>query len=241
MNTNNNNDQTEVYINIVLSIKDFNIQFHEAIKSEGLSGLTPWVELKEQLSEIINIIDNPRFPDLANTLAISVAGKVEQYGLSAEVIALLENGYSVDDISTQVSRSVGIVITPLEIDEFIQRFNNSNRSTMSSMRKGSIWNTQGVYEELYQQLTLLMEYINLMDPDEFLRARITKPQVLIELFREMRQTAKEAANILAIMDANNKVDQFIQIALEQVRTKVPNVTYREIIQAWSDQLLLLNS
>jgi hypothetical protein len=240
MNTNNNNDQTEVYINIVLSIKDFNLQFQEAMVSEGVTGLTPWVELKEQLSEIINIIDNPRFPELASTLAISVAGKVEHYGLSAEVIALLENGYSIEDISTQVSRSVGVVITPLEIEEFIERFNKSNRSTMTSMRKGSIWNTQGVYEELYQQLTLLMEYINLMDPDEFTRARITKPQVLIELFREMRQTAKEAANILAIMDANNKVDQFIQIALEQVRTKVPNVTYREIIQAWSDQLLLLN-
>lgn len=240
MNTNNNNDQTEVYINIVLSIKDFNLQFQEAMVSEGVTGLTPWVELKEQLSEIINIIDNPRFPELASTLAISVAGKVEHYGLSAEVIALLENGYSIEDISTQVSRSVGVVITPLEIEEFTERFNKSNRSTMTSMRKGSIWNTQGVYEELYQQLTLLMEYINLMDPDEFTRARITKPQVLIELFREMRQTAKEAANILAIMDANNKVDQFIQIALEQVRTKVPNVTYREIIQAWSDQLLLLN-
>ena len=240
MNTNNNNDQTEVYINIVLSIKDFNLQFQEAMVSEGVTGLTPWVELKEQLSEIINIIDNPRFPELASTLAISVAGKVEHYGLSAEVIALLENGYSIEDISTQVSRSVGVVITPLEIEEFIERFNKSNRSTMTSMRKGSIWNTQGVYEELYQQLTLLMEYINLMDPDEFTRARITKPQVLIELFREMRQTAKEAANILAIMDANNKVDQFIQIALEQVRTQVPNVTYREIIQAWSDQLLLLN-
>lgn len=236
----NNNDQTEVYVNIVLSIKDFDIQFKNILKSEGLLGSTPWAELSEQLTEIINIIDNPRFPELANTLAISSAGKIEQYGLSAEVVSLVENGYTSEEISMQISRSVGSVISPNEVDEFIIRFNNSNRSTMKSLRSGSIWNTQGVYEDLYQQLTLLMEYINLMEPAEFDVARITKPQVLIELYREMRQTAREAANILAIMDANKKVDQFIEIALEQVRTKVPNVIYREIIQAWSEQLLLLN-
>lgn len=236
----NNNDQTEVYVNIVLSIKDFDMQFKDILKSEGLLGITPWTELNEQLTEIINIIDNPKFPELASTLAISSTGKIEQYGLSAEVISLLENGYTPEEISMQVSRSVGTVISPKEIDEFVIRFNNSNRSTMKSLRSGSIWNTQGVYEDLYQQLTLLMEYINLMEPAEFGVARITKPQVLIELYREMRQTAREAANILAIMDANKKVDQFIEIALEQVRTKVPNMVYREIIQAWSEQLLLLN-
>lgn len=236
----NNNDQREVYVNIVTSIKDFNRQFEDVLKSEGLMGMTPWGELREQLSEIVNIIDNPRFPELASTLAISAAGKIEQYGLSAEVISLIENGYSNEDVSIQISKSVGIVITPEEVEQFIYRFNSSNRSTMKSLRKSSVWNTEAVYEELYQQLTLLIEYVNLMDPDEFLRARVTKPQVLIELFREMRQTAKEAANILNLMEANKKVDQFIEIALEQVRTRVPNVTYREIIDAWSKQLLLLN-
>lgn len=238
---NNTNDQAEVYINIVLAVKDFHIQFSEAIKHEGLSGLTPWTELKDQLSEIVNIIDNPRFPELANSLALSTVGKIEQYGLSAEIITLLEKGHTADEIATRVSRSVGVVISTDEIEQFVQRYNNSNRSTMKSLRNGSVWNTQAVYEDLYKKLTLLMEYVDFADPDEFTRARITKPQVLIELYREVRQTAKEAANILAIMDANNKVDQFIQIALEQIRTKVPNVTYREIIQAWSDQLLLLNS
>lgn len=139
---------------------------------------------------------------------------IDQHGLASYLIQFYQSGQPLASISNSLSTIAGIAIKVTDIEQWLTTYkeNNSLYVKPNENKIGSIFDASSRYQDLYENLTNLLEDIKLAGNEAFKHKSTTKEQVLIELFREMRMLTTEA-------------DKFVstQIRAQSMRTLIADI------------------
>ncbi len=152
-----------------------------------------------------------------NSLAtpnIIPANLIDQLGLASYLIQFYQAGQTISSIANSLSTIAGYAVKTTDIEDWLTSYkeNNSLYIKPNENKIGSIFDASSRYQDLYENLTNLLDDIKLAQDNNFKGKSTTKEQVLIELFREMRMLTTEA-------------DKFVstQIRAQSMRTLIGDI------------------
>jgi hypothetical protein len=152
--------------------------------------------------------------DKLNTPSIIPTNIIDQYGLASYLIQFYQAGQTLASISNSLSTLAGFAISIEDIDNWLTTYKETNSLYIkpNENKIGSIFDASSRYQDLYENLSTLLDDIKLANDNNFKGKSTTREQVLIELFREMRMLTTEA-------------DKFVstQIRAQSMRTLIADI------------------
>jgi hypothetical protein len=149
--------------------------------------------------------------DMPNIIPTNV---IDQAGLASYLIQFYQAGQTVASMANSLSTLAGMTITPEDIDKWLTTYKETNSLYVkpNENKIGSIFDASSRYQDLYEKLSTLLDDISLVGSEAFKHKSTTKEQVLIELFKEMRQLTETA-------------DKFVstQIRAQSMRTLIADI------------------
>lgn len=217
------------------AFKSFKKRFKLALKESLLEDIAPWDTLYSELDTLVNILDDP---DISKPLdkftAVSSKSIIDKLGLGKHVLGLIESGISYEETAEILRENSGKSIKVQDVENWLKEFDKASISSKSKVATNTIWNTKDIYDDLYLQISDLIQMIRQKDDESFLRSRVTKEQVLIESIRELRQLAKDAESIMSRIEESKKVETFIGFILRDLKNRVSPSEFMGIVKSWSD-------
>lgn len=139
---------------------------------------------------------------------------IDQLGLASYLIQFYQAGQTTASIANSLSTIAGTVIKIDHIEEWLTTYKETNSLYIkpNENKIGSIFDASSRYQDLYENLSGLLDDIKLATDNNFKGKSTTREQILIELFREMRMLTTEA-------------DKFVstQIRAQSMRTLIADI------------------
>lgn len=230
------NTEITSFSSLPSAFKSFKKRFQLALKESLLEDIAPWDTLYSELDTLITILDDPdiskpldRFTSISNSKSI-----IDRLGLGKHILGLIESGISYEETAEILRENSGKSIKVEDVENWLNEFDKSSISSKSKVVTNSIWNTKDIYDDLYIQMSDLIQMIRQKDDESFLRSRVTKEQVLIESIRELRQLAKDAESIMSRIEESKKVETFIGFILRDLKGRISPAEFMGIVKSWSD-------
>ncbi len=195
-------------------IEGFEARLSKSIIESKLAGKPEWVMLLEEISGIKDVFDAL---DDEEILTYKEASIIDKLKLGANVIALKNNNYTDIEVAEIVSTQTGQTILDSDISKWLESYSNLNGANPTAFR-GSVFDTQSRMQNIMEDLYSHLEKVKMEDEDKFARAKTTRAQVELEVYKEIRQLTKDAAQIITAISNQNKMKQFQQIVVEAIAT-----------------------
>jgi hypothetical protein len=194
-----------------LFIKKIQQDLRDQLTLDGRIGEEPYQLILNDLEYIKNkLVEDDRL----NTPSIIPPNVIDQYGLASYLIQFYQAGQTIISISNSLSTLAGFAISIEDINTWLTTYKETNSLYIkpNENKIGSIFDASSRYQDLYENLSILLDDIKLANDSNFKGKSTTKEQVLIELFREMRMLTTEA-------------DKFVstQIRAQSMRTLIADI------------------
>jgi hypothetical protein len=139
---------------------------------------------------------------------------IDQTGLTSYLIQFYQAGQTTDNIANSLSTLAGFVISKNDIENWLTTYKETNSLYVkpNENKIGSIFDASSRYQDLYENLSILLDDIKIANDNNFKGKSTSREQILIELFREMRMLTTEA-------------DKFVstQIRAQSMRTLIADI------------------
>lgn len=229
------NTEVTSFSSLPSAFKKFKKKFNIALKESLLEDISPWDTLSSELDSLIQILDDPIISKpLDKFSSLSPRSVIDTLGLGKHVLGLIESGISYEETAEILRENTGKDVSVKDVERWLEEFDKSSISSKSKAATNSIWNTKDIYDDLYLQLSELIQMVREKDDESFYRSKVTKEQVLIESIRELRQLAKDAEGILGRIEESRKVETFIGFILRDLKDRIPASEFMGIVKSWSD-------
>jgi len=202
---------------------DFQEKFKTALLKHELYGISDFDDLLSSLATVVTSAkDNEE-------LFIPIEEhKLDKFGLSEQAVRLANAGYSDRKMSEVLSLMSGSAITETEIREWF-----TNYSSLSMIRKpkihANLFDVQERMQDVYMALMDHLETIQNSTSEDFWKAKTTKQQVILDVYKELRFLTKDAKSIIDSIDHQQKLNEFRKLVIETIR-KIDPTTARIIIE-----------
>jgi hypothetical protein len=94
--------------------------------------------------------------------------------------------------------------------------------------KGSIFDARNRMEEMHSMLIDLLAKVEQGDESRFKSAKVTKEQVTLSVITEIRQTIKQASDILEKVESFQTVKEFQKLVIDCLQQEAPS-TYMKVM------------
>jgi hypothetical protein len=142
------------------------------------------------------------------------ANVIDQTGLTSYLIQFHQAGQTAENIASSLSTLAGFVISKNDIENWLTTYKETNSLYIkpNENKIGSIFDASSRYQDLYENLSILLDDIKIANDSNFKGKSSSREQILIELFREMRMLTTEA-------------DKFVstQIRAQSMRTLIADI------------------
>lgn len=202
---------------------DFQDRFKQALLKHELYGISDFDDLLSSLSTVVtSSIDNEE-------LFIPIEEhKLDKFGLSEQAVRLANANYSHKKIAEVLTLMSGSDIQEKEVREWF-----ANYSSLSMIRKpkihANLFDVQERMQDVYMALMDHLEKINNSAPEDFWKAKTTKQQVTLDVYKELRFLTKDAKAIIESIDHQQKLNEFRKMVIDTIR-KIDPTTARIIIE-----------
>ncbi len=213
------------YTNVLQLLSSYCDRFRLSLEQSSLLGTEPWQGLLEELLGIRDLLNDPAISAPLDNYQIQKQSPVERYGVASLVIALSEDNVTPRKISEHLE-SQGIPISEAEIKGWLKQYETAPITTKTDMVNGSIFDTQGQLQSVFDRLHSLLDEVDDRTDAHFASARITKEQVKLEYMKEIRQSIKDAASLAAVVANMQTVEQFKKVVVEEVGKVDPATAQR---------------
>lgn len=218
------------YHNLIDEFKVLNKEFNYLLDKEGLLDNIEFEKLTYKFSELINLLDDPNISRPLDNLSITPKCKIDSYGLGSSIIELIESGMNTQEISKLLSVQCADNISPIDIDIWLEEYNQSSISQKPKVIKGSIFDARNRMEEMHSMLIDLLSKVEQGDDNRFKSAKVTKEQVTLSIITEIRQTIKQASDILEKVESFQTVKEFQKMVIDCLREEAPSTQMRVMMR-----------
>lgn len=215
-------------------LNDFQSDLQNAILNHELYGVEEFDDLLTNLDILIDGINSN------DEVFIPIKEHIiDRLGLSEVIIKFKNQNYSNKDIADIISVQSSTIISESEVESWLHTY-----SSLTSLRRGesygSLFDIQHRMQDVYIQL---QEHIKKIEDEEdkiFSSARTTRHQVLLEVYKEVRMLTKDASQILAAISHQEKLENFKQAVIDNIKTVSPS-TAQAIITSLKQNKSLYSS
>ncbi len=213
------------YTNVLQLYKDFCEDFKDTLLEESLLGQEPWHSLLIQAEEINTLLSDNTITGELDNYKLTQANPIESLGVGNSVIALYEENYTTEDITT-ILNNQGFDLEVKDVKEWLKTYNKEGILTKASFNYGSVFDTQVQLQTLFESLNdMLLEIKH--KPDSSYK-RKDKDDIIREYLAELRQAIREAAQLTSTVASIKKAEEFQQIVLEEINKESPMVAAKII-------------
>lgn len=225
-------------INLPIAMKKWVLRFKTELISRELLGSEPWNGLLLEISELIKLLDCPEIA--GDTLVMERVDKIDASSMGKAVLNMQKAGLSNKEISESLLSYTGMDISAEEVRVWLSNYNQSALSDKASIVRGSVFETRGRLEEIHLLVQKHLETIELAEEDTFARAKTTKAQVQLEVYRELRQLYKDANQLVTSVQQLNTIKEFQEVVLDIISNVSPQA-YHQILKELKERKALMNN
>lgn len=202
---------------------EFQDRFKEILLKHELYGIPDFDNLLSSLNTVVVSAQNNE------ELFIPIEEhKLDKFGLSEQAVRLANAGYPNKKVAEVLSLVSGSAISENEVKEWF-----ANYSSLTMMRKpklhSNLFDVQERMQDMYMALTDHLEHIQSTKPEDFWKAKTTKQQVILDVYKELRFLTKDAKSIIESINHQQKLNEFRKLVVETIR-KIDPTTARIIIE-----------
>lgn len=194
-----------------LFVKKIKQDLRDQLTIDERIGEKPYQLILEDLDYLESNLKEQNKLEMPNIIPTNI---IDQTGLASYLIQFYQSGQTVASMSNSLSILAGMAISPEEIDKWLTTYKETNSLYIkpNENKIGSIFDASSRYQDLYEKLSILLDDIQLASDNAFKHKSTTKEQLLIELFKEMRQLTETA-------------DKFVstQIRAQSMRTLIADI------------------
>lgn len=148
---------------------------------------------------------------------------IDKYNMGEYTIRYINNGYTYKQIAEILSLNAGIIITEKDVKTWRNTYSSLDRINTRARNTSNLFDIQDRMQDIYTQLYEHLEVIKETDKKEFLAARTTRQQVILDVLKEVRMLTKDAANILESISHQQQLNEFRKVILESIKEVSPSV------------------
>lgn len=208
-------------------------RLHQAILSHGLTN-EQWLALLEELDGLTQLVEDSYPSGL-----LVKESTLERLGLVSKVANLDKAGLSPKDIAGIILTQTGVEVSEKDIVDALAYEGPTTYEKSVSLR-GSIFDTQRRFQEVFEHLYDTLEKIKLKDELYYKGNKLSRDEVELEYLRELRQLSKDAAAIVAAVSAMSRLRDFQKAVLDVIGTVSPSVQ-QQILRKLNEQKALISS
>ena len=207
---------------IEVELKSYLNSFKEDLKNlllkHELYGIPEWDTLLSSLTQLTDSvnIDEDYYISLNQS-------PIDKYDLSDYAVKYINSGMGYKAAAEVLSINAGIVISEREVKEYIETYSVIDRVKKKKKEVGNIFDIQDRMQDIYSQLLEHLEEIKQTDKEEFLRAKTTRQQVVLDTYKEVRMLTKDASSILESISHQEQLQEFRKVILESIKEVSPAV------------------
>ena len=192
-------------------------QYKNALLKHELYGIEEFDNLLVQLINLNNSLEISK-----KTFITLDEHVIDKYCLGEVVLKFVNNNFSYSSISEIISIQAGVIINVKQIKDWVE-----NYSHLASLEKpqghGNLFDIQERMQDIFSELQEHLHLVKQTDKEEFYKARITKQQVLLETYREIRALTKDAASIINSLSHQAQLQEFRKVIIESIKEVSPAV------------------
>ena len=156
---------------------------------DGLITKPAYIALLEELDHLRESLQE----DSKLTNPTLVTNVIDRNGLASYLIQFYQSGQSIDAIANALTTLNGETIKPQQMEDWLNTYKQTNSLYVKPDNKlGSVFDASARYQDLYEQLSTLLDDIKTTHADAYKNKNVTKEQILIDLFKEMRMLTAQA-------------------------------------------------
>jgi len=202
---------------------EFREKFKNALLKHELYGIADFDDLLSSLATVVSSAQENE------DLFIPIdEHKIDKFGMAEQVVRLSNAGYPHKKIAEVISLMSGSAMSEREVREWF-----ANYSSLSMTRKpkihANLFDVQERMQDVYMALMDHLEGIQNSAPEDFWKAKTTKQQVVLDVYKELRFLTKDAKAIIESIDHQQKLNEFRKLVIETIR-KIDPTTARIIIE-----------
>jgi hypothetical protein len=222
---------------IVIGINNWVTRYRRELLSSEMLGMEPWSSLLVEIQELALMLDKA---GSEAPLKIEKLNPVDASGMGKAIIKMNREGLSYKEISDSLALSTGMELEPRDIKIWLETYNHSSVSSKASLVRGSVFETKGRLEEVHLLIHKHIEDIEMMDEEQFTRAKTTKAQVMLDVYKEMRQLYKDANQLVNAVQQLNTIKEFQEVVLNIISDISPQA-YHQILKELKQRKALMSS
>lgn len=196
-------------------LSNFTGQFKEALLKHELYGIEEFDNLLSSIKTISDGIEAN--PDVFIPINEHI---IDKYGLGEMVIKFINSGYNYKTLAEILTTQSGVSINQKNIKEWVE-----NYSTLTYKKRpqghGNLFDVQERMQDIYSRLLEHLQTVEKTSQNEFLQAKITKQQVTLDIYKEIRMLTKDAANIMQAISHQAQLQEFRKVILESIKEVSP--------------------
>lgn len=152
-----------------------------------------------------------------------IQSPIDKYAMGEYAIKYINNGYTHKQTAEILSLNAGVIITEKDVKNWRDSYSSLDRINTRARNTSNLFDIQDRMQDIYTQLYDHLEHIKETGQQEFLAARTTKQQVILETMKEIRMLTKDAANILESISHQQQLNEFRKVILESIKEVSPSV------------------
>ena len=200
------------YINVFID------EFKSALLKHELFGIKEFDQLLTSIQNLENSIN------VNDDIFINlIQSPIDKYGMGEYAIKYINNGYTYKQTAEILSLNAGIIITEKDVKTWRDNYSSLDRINTRSKNTSNLFDIQDRMQDIYTQLYEHLDLIKETEQKEFLAARTTRQQVVLDTMKEIRMLTKDAASILESISHQQQLNEFRKVILESIKEVSPSV------------------
>lgn len=210
------------------------------IENHNLVGTRDANYLIESFEQFKEMLADPLVSQELDNYKLTTQNPIEKYGVVEEVITLLEEGRSNSEIAEGLAIK-GLPIEGRHVLAFKKEYQSANIVSKIEKSNSSVFDTQVQFQMIFDAIQTEIANLNLIDDEVLAKARVTRPQIKLEQYRELRMLAKDAQALMEAMNNMENNKKVITIMLDTVNKMCGPTVFNQVASEIRKQKLIFGS
>lgn len=231
---------TTEYTNVVQLGSRLVNELKAFIENHNLVGTRDANYLIESFEQFKEMLADPLVSQELDNYKLTTQNPIEKYGVVEEVITLLEEGRSNSEIAEGLAIK-GLPIEGRHVLAFKKEYQSANIVSKIEKSNSSVFDTQVQFQMIFDAIQTEIANLNLIDDEVLAKARVTRPQIKLEQYRELRMLAKDAQALMEAMNNMENNKKVITIMLDTVNKMCGPTVFNQVASEIRKQKLIFGS
>lgn len=231
---------TTEYTNVVQLGSRLVNELKAFIENHNLVGTRDANYLIESFEQFREMLADPLVSQELDNYKLTTQNPIEKYGVVEEVITLLEEGRSNSEIAEGLAIK-GLPIESRHVLAFKKEYQSADIVSKIEKSNSSVFDTQVQFQMIFDAIQTEIANLNLIDDEVLAKARVTRPQIKLEQYRELRMLAKDAQALMEAMNNMENNKKVITIMLDTVNKMCGPTVFNQVASEIRKQKLIFGS